>query len=102
MRKSRKPVIAPKCDWCGENNQYFIVTGNKLTFCREQVVGYPATKDCHAEYLKEKSNVRKEKEEQKQRLQDQVKNKLQEKEKVIAKFDAFLSELRRKSYEKKI
>jgi hypothetical protein len=29
----------------------FVVTANNMTFCLEQVLGNPPTKDCHQAYL---------------------------------------------------
>ena len=106
MRKKRKVIIAPKCDWCGEHNQYFIKTASHLTFCREQVVGFPPTKDCHSAYIKSKENVQKEKE-QKQSLQAQKEKQLQEEEVVnraanVAKLEAYLKELKANKFKKRI
>ena len=55
MRKrKRKIVIAPKCDYCGKNNESFIVTATHHTFCMEQTPGHPAIKDCHTDWLNHK------------------------------------------------
>ncbi len=87
MRKKRKYIAAPKCDWCGECNENFVVTANHLYFCREQRVGQPPIKDCHTEYLnnkKELENVRKKEHEEKQKHLLKEKEKIK-KEKEIAK-----------------
>lgn len=43
--------MSPKCDYCGQRNSSFVVTANNMTFCLEQVLGNPPTKDCHQAYL---------------------------------------------------
>jgi hypothetical protein len=73
MRKKRTRIMTPKCDWCGEPNQYFIATANKKIFCREQYVGQEPTKDCHTKYL----NHLKEQHVLKQRLQQEEQIRLQ-------------------------
>jgi len=50
-RSKRKYLAAPKCDWCSQNNQYFIITASGHTFCREQSPGFLPVKDCHTAYL---------------------------------------------------
>lgn len=92
MRRKRKYIAAPKCDWCGVCNENFVVTANKMYFCREQIAGYPATKDCHTEYLKQKEleNVRKENE--KKRLQEEEKERQKEKIKSFPKLNKKLEE----------
>jgi hypothetical protein len=51
MKKKRKVVLAPVCDWCKQRNTNFIITASKLTFCLEQTLGEKPIKDCHAAYL---------------------------------------------------
>jgi len=91
MRKKRKVVIAPKCDWCGKNNENFIITANHLTFCLEQIIGKEPTKDCHIAYLNSlKSKV-------------QVKPELPEISKEeraanVAKLEAYRKELKQKQF----
>jgi len=70
-------------------------------FCRIQTPGYPAEKDCLEDYIKEKNkNVQKVEEEKS--IQSQKKISVQEKEKVIKKFDDYLAELKKKKYEKRL
>jgi hypothetical protein len=49
--KKTKIKMSPKCDYCGQRNYRFVVTANNITFCLEQVIGNPPTKDCHQAYL---------------------------------------------------
>ena len=53
-RKKAHPVMMPKCDYCGERSETFVVNGEHKTFCRIQTPGYPADKDCMEDYLNEK------------------------------------------------
>ena len=53
-RKKKELVVAPKCDYCGERSETFVVNGEHKTFCRKQTPGYPADKDCMEDYLNEK------------------------------------------------
>ena len=46
MRKSRKLVIAVKCDYCGTETESFVCDAKGLRFCRIQTPGYPPDKDC--------------------------------------------------------
>jgi len=107
-RKKRKIIIAPKCDYCGQNNESFIVTATQHTFCMEQTPGYPATKDCHTDWLNHKdTNVQEEKE---KGLQPQKEKQSQEKEKVItseeraaivAKLNNYKTEMKQRRFREK-
>ena len=109
--RSRKPkmVIAPKCDWCGEHSETFVVTAAHMTFFRVQTVGQPAEKDCMEDYIRSKKNVRNEqvfeKSEKQRWLQSESKKQPEEikkeKEKIIKKFDDYLLELKKKKWQKK-
>jgi len=62
MRKSKKLVIAVKCDHCGTQTETFVcdVKGNR--FCRIQYVGHPPIKDCmQTEHTRNKNVQKKEK-----------------------------------------
>ena len=101
MRKKKKSEIEVKCDYCGDRTSYFVTTMKYQRFCRIQTPGYPAVKDCLEDYIKEKNkNVQKVKEEKS--IQSQKKISVQEKEKVIKKFDDYLAELKKKKYEKRL
>jgi len=100
MRKKRTRIIAPKCDWCGEHNQYFVATANKKIFCREQYIGQEPIKDCHTQYL----NHLKEQHVLKQRLQQEEQIRLQkekeERQKEKIKAAPALNEKLKELYEK--
>ena len=101
MRKKKKSEIEVKCDYCGDHTSYFVTTMKYQRFCRIQTPGSPAEKDCLEDYIKEKNkNVQKVKEEKS--IQSQKKISVQEKEKVIKKFDDYLAELKKKKYEKRL
>ena len=51
-RKKKELVIAPKCDYCGQCSETFVVDINHRTFCRIQSVGQPPIKDCMTDYYK--------------------------------------------------
>jgi hypothetical protein len=57
MRKSRKLVIAVKCDHCKTQTETFVcdVVGHR--FCRIQYVGHPPIKDCMTDFYKETKNA---------------------------------------------
>ena len=44
--------MAVKCDYCGSSTDTFVVNAEHLIFCRNQIPGYPAIKDCMENYLK--------------------------------------------------
>jgi len=75
-RKKKELVVAPKCDYCGERSETFVVTAEHKTFCRIQTPGYPAEKDCMEDYINEKKK-------QKESIYAQKKEQLQEEEKVL-------------------
>ena len=54
MRKSKKLVIAVKCDYCGTDTEIFVCHAKGLRFCRLQTPGYPPDKDCQTEHTKNK------------------------------------------------
>ena len=107
-RKKRKIIIAPKCDYCGQNNESFIITATQHTFCMEQTPGYPATKDCHTDWLNHKdTNVQEEKE---KGLQPQKEKQSQEEKKVIsseersailAKLNNYKTEMKQRRFREK-
>ena len=101
MRRKREPNIQVKCDYCGEQTEYFVSTAKYQNFCRIQTVGFPPDKDCMEDYIRSKNakSLRKKNEEE-QRLQtsqEQLQKNKKEKEKVIKKFDDYLFELKQKS-----
>tara|TARA_B100000900_G_C19946120_1_gene459726 strand:- start:190 stop:360 length:171 start_codon:yes stop_codon:yes gene_type:complete len=55
MRKSRKLVIAVKCDYCGTQTESFVCDAKGLRFCRLQTPGYPPDKDCQAQHTRNKN-----------------------------------------------
>ena len=57
MRKSNKLVMAYECDYCGDITPHFVTTSKYQHFCREQIVGYPATKDCLEDYFQSKKKT---------------------------------------------
>ena len=76
-RKKKELVVAPKCDYCGERSETFVVNGEHKTFCRLQTPGFPPNKDCMEDYLNEKKK-------QKESIYAQKEKQLQEeKEKVL-------------------
>ncbi len=109
--RKRKPkiIIAPKCDYCGSNNERFIVTATQQTFCMEQTPGHPPDKDCHTAWLTQEKNVQEKKEES---LQSQKKEQLQQEEKkidpkeraaILDKLKSYQLEMKQRSFrEKKI
>ena len=112
--RSRKPkaVIAPKCDWCGEHSETFVVTAKHMTFCRVQTVGQPPEKDCMEDYIRSRKNVRTEqifeKEKEQRWLQSECKKQPEEikKEKEIRlknleKLEAYKKELKLKQWQKR-
>ena len=62
MRKSRKLIIAVKCDHCKTETESFVCDAQGLRFCRIQTPGYPPDKDCQAEHTRNKNVQKKEKE----------------------------------------
>tara|TARA_R110001606_G_scaffold12083_1_gene52074 strand:+ start:380 stop:616 length:237 start_codon:yes stop_codon:yes gene_type:complete len=62
MRKSKKLVIAVKCDYCKTETESFVCDVQGLRFCRIQTPGYPPDKDCQAEHTRNKNVQKKEKE----------------------------------------
>jgi len=100
MRKKKKTEIEVKCDYCGDRTSYFVTTNQYKRFCRIQTPGYPAEKDCHLEYIKEK-NKNVQKDEKEKSLQPQKEVSLQ-KEKVVKKFDDLLNHFKQKKYEKRL
>ncbi len=108
-KRKRKIIIAPKCDYCGHNNESFIVTATQHTFCMEQTPGYPATKDCHTDWLNHKdTNVQEEKE---KGLQPQKKKQLQQEEEkvisaeeraaIVAKLNNYKTEIKQRRFREK-
>tara|TARA_X000001388_G_C2153211_1_gene93226 strand:- start:87 stop:287 length:201 start_codon:yes stop_codon:yes gene_type:complete len=52
-RKKKELVVVVKCDYCGEETETFVVNAEYKKFCRLQIPGKPAEKDCHEDYIKE-------------------------------------------------
>ena len=75
-RKKAAPVIAVKCDYCGDTTETFVVNAEKLRFCINQYYGHEPTKDCLTDYVQE--NKKKQ-----ESLLSQKKKQLQEEEKVL-------------------
>ena len=59
-RKKPQLEMAVKCDYCGSSTDTFVVNAEHLIFCRNQMPGYPAIKDCMENYLKDKKNKKEE------------------------------------------
>ena len=59
-RKKAQPEMAVKCDYCGSTTDTFVATAERLLFCRHQIPGQPATKDCMEDYINEKKKNEKE------------------------------------------
>ena len=75
-RKKAQPEMAVKCDYCGSTTDTFVATAEKLLFCRHQIPGQPAEKDCMEDYLNEEKK-------KKESLFSQKKKQLQEEEKIL-------------------
>jgi|OM-RGC.v1.028818713 inner membrane protein involved in colicin E2 resistance len=109
-RWKRKIVIAPRCDYCGQTSETFVVNGEGKTFCMVyKMIGIPPIKDCMSDYIRSE-NVRKiKKEEEQRRLQSNCKEQLQEKQeekkevrlKNIQKLEAYRKELKLKQWQKR-
>ena len=99
MRKKQKLVIAPKCDYCGQNSETFVCTADHKTFCRIQYVGHPPIKDCMTDYYKEKNNVQKEKSKksEKEEQEEKVLTDRQTAIKKLAELKQFLSKKKQAS-----
>tara|TARA_R110000803_G_scaffold206890_2_gene274464 strand:- start:395 stop:721 length:327 start_codon:yes stop_codon:yes gene_type:complete len=63
MRIRSKLEIAVKCNYCKNQTEVFVVNAEGLRFCRIQIPGYPADKDCLEDYIRNKNVQKKEKEE---------------------------------------
>ena len=58
-KRKRKVVIAPKCNYCGQNSETFVVTAEGNTFCMiYQMPGVPPLKDCMDDYNRGQKYVR--------------------------------------------
>ena len=112
--RSRKPkvVIAPKCDWCGEHSETFVVTAKHMTFCRVQTVGQPPEKDCMEDYIRSKKNVRNEKVFEKEKEQrwlqserkkqpEEIKKEKEIRLKNLKKLEEYQKELKLKQWQKR-
>ena len=105
MRRKRKPVFMRQCDWCGTdlqtnepNSDSYVMTVDHKIFCKIHTPGKEPFKDCLSDYAEDRrKNVQEKKQKKEERLRPQQKISVQEKEKVIKKFDAFLAELKLKS-----
>ena len=94
-----------QCDWCGTELQTnepgsdsYVITNKHKIFCKIHIPGKEPFKDCLADYAEDRrKNVQEKIKKKQERLQPQKKVSVQEKEKVIKKFDAFLFELKQKS-----
>ena len=81
-RKKAQPEMVVKCDYCGSTTDTFVATAERLLFCRHQIPGQPATKDCMEDYINEK------KKNEKEGLFSQKKKQFQKEEKLIDKNSA--------------
>ena len=108
--RSKKPkaVIAPKCDWCGEHSETFVVTAKHMTFCRVQTVGQPPEKDCMEDYIRSKKNVRNEQlwqekanEEKKEISEKEIQKEKEIRLKHLQKLEAYQKELKLKQWQKR-
>ena len=94
-----------QCDWCGTDLQTnepgsdsYVINQEHKIFCIIHTPGKEPFKDCLADYAEDRrKNVQEKIKKKQERLQPQKKVSVQEKEKVIKKFDAFLFELKQKS-----
>ena len=111
MKQKRKPIFIRQCDYCGvdiqtnePNSDSYVITAEQKIFCLQQTPGKPAFKDCLEDYINDrKKNVQiKEKQKEEKRLFSQKKISVQEKQKVINKFETYLNELKRRSYAKRL
>ncbi len=98
MRRKREPQIQVKCDYCGEQTEYFVSTAKYQNFCRIQTVGFPPEKDCMEDYIRSK-NVRTKQIYKKddRKVEEKSEIKKEKKEEIIKKFDDYLFELKQKS-----
>ena len=99
--RKRKPkiIIAPKCDYCGQNNESFIITATQNTFCMEQTPGYPATKDCHTDWLNHKdTNVQEEKEKGLQPQKEKQVISSEERSAILAKLNNYKTEMKQRRF----
>lgn len=87
MRKTRKYIAAPKCDWCGKNNEHFITTADKLHFCHEGFIGQEPTKDCHTDYLNHLKQQKLEQEKKRLLLEEQERKRIEEKKAAFPKLN---------------
>ena len=98
-----------QCDWCGTdlktnepNSDSYVCTMDHKIFCKIHTPGKEPFKDCLADYAEDRrKNVQEKIKKKQERLQPQKKVSVQEKEKVIKKFDAFLFELNQKARRKR-
>ena len=94
-----------QCDWCGTDLQTnepgsdsYVINQEHKIFCKIHTPGKEPFKDCLSDYTEDRrKNVQEKKQKKEERLRPQQKISVQEKEKVIKKFDAFLAELKLKS-----
>ena len=99
-----------QCDWCGAELQTnepgsdsYVITNKHKIFCKIHTPGKEPFKDCLADYAEDRrKNVQEKKQKKQERLLTQKKVSVQEKEKVINKFDNFLAELNRRRNEKRL
>jgi len=109
-RKKPKPVFMRQCDWCGDdiktnhpNSDPYVINLEHKIFCKIHKPGEEPFKDCLEDYTKDRrKNVQEKKQKKQERLLTQKKVSVQEKEKVINKFDNFLAELNRRRNEKRL
>jgi hypothetical protein len=91
--KKTKIQMSPKCDYCGQRNYRFVVTANNMTFCLEQVLGNPPTKDCHQAYL---DNLEKNKALKTAKVLPELSH--QERSNNVSKLEAYRKELKQKRF----
>lgn len=99
-----------QCDWCGTDlktnepdSDSYVCTPDHKIFCRIQTPGQEPFKDCLADYAEDRrKNVQEKKQKKQERLQPQKKVSVQEKEKVVKKFDDLLNHFKQRKYEKRL
>ena len=85
-RKKAAPVIAVKCDYCGDTTETFVVNAEKLRFCINQYYGHEPTKDCLTDYVQEDKKKQ-------ESLFSQKKKQLQKEEKKLVDKTSVLKKL---------
>ena len=95
MKRKTKRVFMRQCDWCGTDLQTnepgsdsYVINQEHKIFCKIHTPGQEPFKDCLADYAEDRrKNVQEKIKKKQERLQPQKKVSVQEKEKVIKKFE---------------